>query len=76
MEHNKQLTAEQLEEYKAERRAYKKAWRDKNKDRINEYHRQWREQYKQANGISYDQARYLANKERKMANEVEVSNEQ
>ena len=49
---------------------------DRNRERINEYQRQWREQYKQANGISYDVARYLANKARNNANVEELSHKQ
>lgn len=45
-----------------QKRAYKQAWRDKNRNHINEYQRQWRERYKQAhNGVSYD-VNYLKRK--------------
>lgn len=73
---NRQLTPQELEEYRAERRAYKKQWRDKNKDKVNAYHREWRNNYKKLNGISYDQARYLANKERLQANDTDTHNAQ
>ena len=44
-----------------QKRAYKQAWRDRNREHVNEYQRQWREKYKQANGVSYD-VNYLKRK--------------
>lgn len=48
------ITDEMIEKRRLEnQRIYKQKWRDKNKERVNQYARMWHRKYREEHGVSY-----------------------
>lgn len=65
-----EITAEMIERRAIEnQKNYMRAWREKNKDKVNAYHREWKRKFEEEHGMTYQKAYELRKAERELREE-------